>query len=71
MTENVEALKTRISQLTEQLHLAEKKIALIAVKCSRQPKIPGLSSCHASAYAARRLEELLKRAVDIDCGKGI
>jgi len=30
-----------------------------------------LSSSRASEYAARRREELLKRAVDIDVGRGI
>ena len=30
-----------------------------------------MATCHASEYAQRRREEILKRAVDIDCGKGI
>ena len=72
MAEDIALLKTRVAQLTEQLDLAERKNRAYRTEVHTAAKdFWHLSSSHASEYAARRREEILKRAVDIDCGTGI
>jgi hypothetical protein len=57
---------------TEQLELAEKKNRAYRTEVHQAAKdFWHLSSCHDSEYAPRRRDQILERAVDIDCGKGI
>jgi hypothetical protein len=72
MGEDIAPLKARVSQLTEQLDLAEKKNRAYRSEVHQAAKgFWHLSNCHASEYASRRREEPSKRVLDIDCGKGI
>ena len=64
--------RPELTQLAEQRDLAEKKNRAYRSEVHQAAKdFWHLSSSRASEYAARRREELLKRAVDIDVGRGI
>lgn len=72
MAEDIALLKARVTQLTDQLALAERKNRAYRNEVHQAAKdFWHLSNCHASEYAARRREEIFKRAVDIDSGRGI
>ena len=72
MAEDIALLRTRVYQLMDQLELAEKKNRAYRNEVHRAARDLGqMATCDASEYAQRRREEILKRAVDIDCGKGI
>ena len=72
MAGDISLLKTRVAQLTEQPDLAEKKTRAYRTEVHQAAKdFWHLANVHASEYPARRREELLKRAIEIDSGEKI